>query len=322
MSDGDLSKELDDRFGSQCGDILVFFDALDNCNSKSVNVKVTVSNSNPNIVMVGFRVHVGNTLANNIPSEITIFQRVIKLDEGMRSWYDIPFIVAKSLLADEEITISIGTTFNGSTLPRIDTLEIYGRVKDEFGWKEKMDALLDMEARVLGSSSWVSGSWKKRCIGQVTPIEEQVVADGLNLSSRLYALYMIKGMFLAVVIGPPVVVAIILIVQGKESILNILETLKEEGNRVLFNALAVFALREINLSKVTFSTTTFYLSRMPSSLCFGASSSSMLMLTGMLEALVSSEMDSTIETSYRVETDDVVGVVELVKISQDRGIEI
>ncbi|KAL7593665.1 hypothetical protein Lser_V15G32037 [Lactuca serriola] len=32
-------------------------------------------------------------------------------------------------------------------------------------------------------------------------------------------------------------------------------------SRVLFNALAVFALREINLSKVTFSTTTFYLSR-------------------------------------------------------------
>ncbi|KAI3768455.1 hypothetical protein L2E82_19139 [Cichorium intybus] len=150
--------------------------------------KVTVSNSNPDIVMVGFRVHVGNTSANHIPSEITIFQRVIKLDEGMRSWYDIPFTVAESLLADEEITISIGPTFNRSTLPRIDTLEIYGRAKDEFGWKEKMDAVLDMEARVLGSSSWVAGSAKKRRTGQAAPIEEQVVADGLNLLSRLYAL--------------------------------------------------------------------------------------------------------------------------------------
>nr|KAJ0226808.1 hypothetical protein LSAT_V11C100049170 [Lactuca sativa] len=35
----------------------------------------------------------------------------------------------------------------------------------------------------------------------------------------------------------------------------------EEGPRVLFNALAMFGLREINLSKVTFSTTAFYLSR-------------------------------------------------------------
>ena len=155
--------------------------------------QVTVSNSNPDIVMVGFRVHVGNTSANHIPSDITIFQRVIKLDEGMRSWYDIPFTVAESLLADEEITISIGPTFNRATLPRIDTLEIYGRAKDEFGWKEKMDAVLDMEARVLGGSSWVAGSGKKRRTGQAAPIDEQVVADGLNLLSRLYALCKPQG---------------------------------------------------------------------------------------------------------------------------------
>ncbi|CAI9295231.1 unnamed protein product [Lactuca saligna] len=35
----------------------------------------------------------------------------------------------------------------------------------------------------------------------------------------------------------------------------------EDGPRVLFNALAVFTLREINLSKVTFSTIEFYLNR-------------------------------------------------------------
>ncbi|XP_071733833.1 auxin transport protein BIG [Rutidosis leptorrhynchoides] len=149
--------------------------------------KLTISNSNPDMVMVGLRVHVGNTSANHIPSDITIFQRVIKLDEGMRSWYDIPFTVAESLLADEEITVSVGPTFNRSTLPRIDTLEIYGRAKDEFGWKEKMDAVLDMEARVLGSSSWVSGSGKKHLTAQAAPVDEQVIADGLNLLSKLYA---------------------------------------------------------------------------------------------------------------------------------------
>ncbi|MCI23119.1 auxin transport protein BIG, partial [Trifolium medium] len=94
---------------------------------------ISVFNSNPDIVMVGFRVHVGNTSASHIPSSISIFQRVIKLDEGMRSWYDIPFTVAESLLADEEFTVSVGPTFNGSTLPRIDSLEVYGRAKDEFG---------------------------------------------------------------------------------------------------------------------------------------------------------------------------------------------
>lgn len=138
--------------------------------------------------MVGFRVHVGNTSANHIPSEIGIFQRTIKLDEGMRSWYDIPFTVAESLLADEEFVISFGSTFHGSALPRIDSLEVYGRAKDEFGWKEKMDAVLDMEARVLGCNSLLGGSKKKSRSIQSAPIQEQVIADGLKLLSKFYPL--------------------------------------------------------------------------------------------------------------------------------------
>ncbi|KAK6154972.1 hypothetical protein DH2020_009220 [Rehmannia glutinosa] len=150
--------------------------------------KITVSNSNPDIVMVGFRLHVGNTSASHIPSEITIFQRVIKFDEGMRSWYDIPFTVAESLLADEEFTISIGRTFSGSALPRIDSLEVYGRAKDEFGWKEKMDAILDMEARLLGCNSCSTGSAKKSQAAESASVQEQVVADGLKLLSKIYLL--------------------------------------------------------------------------------------------------------------------------------------
>ncbi|KAE9590312.1 hypothetical protein Lal_00028044 [Lupinus albus] len=149
--------------------------------------KISVFNSNPDIVMVGFRVHVGNTSASHIPSSISIFQRVIKLDEGMRSWYDIPFTVAESLLADEEFSVSVGPAFNGSSLPRVDSLEIYGRAKDEFGWKEKMDAILDMEARALGSNSSHNGSGKKCRSMQSASIQEQVIADGLQLITKFYS---------------------------------------------------------------------------------------------------------------------------------------
>ncbi|KAL8161170.1 hypothetical protein V2J09_012659 [Rumex salicifolius] len=157
-----------------------------------IGFKITVSNSNPEIVMVGARIHVGNTSANHIPSEISIFQRLIKLDEGMRSWYDIPFTVAESLLADEEFIISVGPTFSGSSLPRIDSLEVYGRPKDEYGWKEKMDAVLDLEARVLGSNSWIGGSRKIHSL-QSASVQEQVIADGLKLLSVLYMMRKMHG---------------------------------------------------------------------------------------------------------------------------------
>uniref|UniRef100_A0A1D1Y594 Auxin transport protein BIG n=1 Tax=Anthurium amnicola TaxID=1678845 RepID=A0A1D1Y594_9ARAE len=152
----------------------------------SSGFKITVSNPNPDIVMVGIRIQVGNTSVSHIPSDITIFQRVIKLDEGMRSWYDIPFTTAESLLADEEFTVSIGSTFDGSASPRIDTLEVYGRAKDEFGWKEKIDRVLNMEAHVLGSSYGIAGVQKKCPTVQTATIQEQVLADALNLLSRLY----------------------------------------------------------------------------------------------------------------------------------------
>lgn len=136
--------------------------------------------------MVGFRLHVGNTSPNHIPSSISIFQRVIKLDEGMRFWYDVPFTDAESLLADEEFVITVGPTFNGSGLPRIDNLEVYGRSKDEFGWKEKMDEALDLESHVPGGKALLGGRGRKFKAMQAAPIEEQVIADGLKLLSKFY----------------------------------------------------------------------------------------------------------------------------------------
>jgi E3 ubiquitin-protein ligase UBR4 len=148
---------------------------------------VSISNPNPDIVMVGCRIHVGNTSASNIPSEITMFHRVVKLDEGMRSWYDVPFTTAESLLADEEFTITVGRTFDGSSMPRVDSIEVYGRAKDEFGWKEKMDAVLDMEAHVMGGTPG-GKTGKRPQTMQSAPIQEQILADALRILSRIYLL--------------------------------------------------------------------------------------------------------------------------------------
>lgn len=146
-----------------------------------------MSNLNPDVTMVGIRVQVGNVSVNHIPSDITVFQRVIKLDEGMRSWYDIPFTTSESLVSDEEFTISIGSTFDGSSLPRIDSLEIYGQSKDEFGWKQKVEAVLNMETHALGTNYGVAGVRKKCQTMQAASVQEQVLADALNLLSRLYS---------------------------------------------------------------------------------------------------------------------------------------
>lgn len=145
--------------------------------------QILVFNSNSELVMVGCRVHVGNTSASHIPSEFRVFQRSIKLEEGVRCWYDIPFTDAEALLADEEFGLTIGSTFNGSSLPRIDCLEIYGRSKDDFGWKEKLDAVLDLESSGhAGSTFSQSGTQRsKQKLIQNASSLEQLFSDSLLL---------------------------------------------------------------------------------------------------------------------------------------------
>ena len=43
----------------------------------------------------------------------------------------------------------------------MDSVEVYGRAKDGFSWKEKTNAVSDMVARVLGSYLSLAGSRKK-----------------------------------------------------------------------------------------------------------------------------------------------------------------
>jgi E3 ubiquitin-protein ligase UBR4 len=145
---------------------------------------VTVSNPNPEIVMVGCRIHVGNTSVSHIPSEVCLFHRAMKIDEGIKSWYDIPFTTAESLLADEEFTVTVGPTHNRISISRLDCLEIYGRAKDDFGWKEKMDEVLNLEA----SAQTGSRSGKRPLATGAPSTQEQVLADALKILARVYLL--------------------------------------------------------------------------------------------------------------------------------------
>lgn len=89
-------------------------------------------------VMVGCQIHVGNSGSAYIPSTITIFKRTIKLEEGVSRWYDIPFTDGECLLAANDFTLTVGPTFDGTSLPRIDFFNFYAKSKEAFKFNEKL----------------------------------------------------------------------------------------------------------------------------------------------------------------------------------------
>lgn len=96
---------------------------------------LTVINPFPYTVMVGVRVLLGAASMQHIPKEIRVFDRIIKTHESVRRWYDIPFTQTESISAEHEFAIAFSGTHSGNSNPPIvDSVEVYGLAKEEFGW--------------------------------------------------------------------------------------------------------------------------------------------------------------------------------------------
>eukprot|EP00850_Spirogloea_muscicola_P019673 SM000196S05365 [mRNA] locus=s196:186709:205871:+ [translate_table: standard] len=115
--------------------------------------QLLVVNTNDDLVLVGCRVHVGRTEAGHIPSSLSILQRSINLEEGAQRWYDIPFTSPEARNCRKEFVLTIGPAFDHSSLPRIDTIEVYAMSKADMGWRDP--AIVPTK----GSKNWHSSAW-------------------------------------------------------------------------------------------------------------------------------------------------------------------
>ncbi|XP_072386468.1 E3 ubiquitin-protein ligase UBR4 [Diabrotica undecimpunctata] len=108
------------------------------CN-KPLGFSIEVTNNDPNIVMVGLRVLVGSQDVIRIPSFVEIFGRTIPITATRSRWYDIPFSREEGLQADKKLTILFGPSQDPETVTMVDSIKIYGKTKDSFGWPEESD---------------------------------------------------------------------------------------------------------------------------------------------------------------------------------------
>ncbi|XP_056641011.1 E3 ubiquitin-protein ligase UBR4 isoform X2 [Diorhabda sublineata] len=108
------------------------------CN-KPVGFSIEVTNNDANIVMVGLRVLVGSQDVQRCPSFIEVFGRITPITPTRSRWYDIPFSREESLQADKKITILFGPSEDPETVTMVDSIKLYGKTKDSFGWPEEND---------------------------------------------------------------------------------------------------------------------------------------------------------------------------------------
>eukprot|EP00794_Sanderia_malayensis_P006454 gene6454-7186_t len=105
-------------------------------NTKPSGFKVEITNTNTSNVLVGLRIHVGVRSVDKTPTYIEVFGRIIPLRLSRHRWFDIPFSRAESLTADKKVTVTFGPSSDSSGISMVDSISVYCKTKEAFGWPE------------------------------------------------------------------------------------------------------------------------------------------------------------------------------------------
>ena len=108
-------------------------------NTKPTGFSLEVSNNDASQVIVGVRVMLGFVDINRVPSYIEIFGRNLAVNLTRSRWFDFPLTKEESLQADKKIIINFGPSFDPGGVNIVDSVHIYGKSKESFGWPDDQD---------------------------------------------------------------------------------------------------------------------------------------------------------------------------------------
>ncbi|XP_010769119.1 LOW QUALITY PROTEIN: E3 ubiquitin-protein ligase UBR4 [Notothenia coriiceps] len=105
-------------------------------NTKPGGFTVEAVNNNSSMVMTGMRVQVGTQAIERAPSYVEVFGRTMQINLTRARWFDVPFTREEALQADKKLSIFIGASVDPAGVTMLDSIKIYGKTKEQFGWPE------------------------------------------------------------------------------------------------------------------------------------------------------------------------------------------
>ncbi|XP_076674868.1 E3 ubiquitin-protein ligase-like protein poe isoform X2 [Andrena cerasifolii] len=107
--------------------------------TKAMGFSVEITNNDAVLVMTGIRVLLGNQDIQRAPIYLEVFGRSIRTTLSKSRWFDIPLTREESLQADKKLTITFGPSQDTEGVIMVDSIKIYGKTKDAFGWPEEIE---------------------------------------------------------------------------------------------------------------------------------------------------------------------------------------
>ncbi|KAK7478490.1 hypothetical protein BaRGS_00030249, partial [Batillaria attramentaria] len=160
--------------------------------TKSAGFNVEISNSNTANVMVGLRVLVGTQSVDKAPSYLEIFGRTTQVTLSRARWFDLPFTREESLTADKKVTLFVGSSADPAGVTMVDSVKVYIKTKEAFGWPEEPDEFPDppVSSKVTSSSAGIiSNSENDATPSQPIPMTtaDRLLGSGLEVLDGAFA---------------------------------------------------------------------------------------------------------------------------------------
>jgi len=120
--------------------------------TKQTGFCMDITNTDPaSTVMVGVRILVGSQDVQKAPSFVELFGRNVPLVTQRHRWFDIPLTKEESLQADKKLVLMFGSSNDPLGFTMIDSIKIYGKTKENFGWPEDVDDQLLLDGGTAAS---------------------------------------------------------------------------------------------------------------------------------------------------------------------------
>ncbi|XP_046612558.1 E3 ubiquitin-protein ligase UBR4 isoform X2 [Neodiprion virginianus] len=126
--------------------------------TKAMGFNVECTNSDATLVMTGVRVLLGNQDVQRAPLYVEVFGRSVRTTLTRSRWFDIPLAREESLQADKKLTITFGPSQDPEGVIMVDSIKIYGKTKDAFGWPEEPEEISSGQSAPAVAATGVSTS--------------------------------------------------------------------------------------------------------------------------------------------------------------------
>lgn len=134
-----------------------------------------VTNNDPNTVITGIRVAIGGQDPLRTPQSVTILSRTINTIATKSRWFDIPMTREESLQSDKKLNVQFGPSADPDNICMLDSIKVYGKTKDVFGWPEESDdnatTVANPMSNVVSNANNADSS-----ANQITPLDKMMTS--------------------------------------------------------------------------------------------------------------------------------------------------